>query len=67
MEGSAFAPNAPPPADMPQANRLSRLNENVLSPNRFEQFTVEDDTKESANIGKYDDNSNNNSTRTTTK
>ena len=56
MEGSAFAPN-----------RLSRLNENVLSPNRLEQFTMEDDTKESANVGKYNDNSNNNFTRTTTK
>ena len=33
-------------------NRLSRLNENVLSPNRFEQLTVEDDVKESANVKK---------------
>ena len=46
---------------------LSRLNENVLSPNRFEQLIVEDDAKESANVEKYDDNSNNNPTRTTTK
>ena len=46
---------------------LSRLNENVLSPDRFEQLTVEDDAKESANVEKYDDNSNNNPTRTTTK
>ena len=48
-------------------NCLSQLNENVLSPNRFEQLTVEDDAKETVNIEKYDDNSNNNSTRTTTK
>ena len=48
-------------------NCLSQLNENVLSPNRFEQLTVEDDAKESVNIEKYDDNSNNNSTRTTIK
>ena len=48
-------------------NPLSRLNENVLSPNRFEQLAVEDDAKESANVEKYDDNSNNNPTRTTTK
>ena len=46
---------------------LSRLNENVLSPDRFEQLTVEDDAKESANVEKYDDNSNNNPTRMTTK
>ena len=46
---------------------LSRLNEDVLSPNRFEQLTVEDDAKESANVEKYDDNSNNNPTRMTTK
>ena len=46
---------------------LRRLNENVLSPNRFEQLTVEDDAKGSANVEKYDDNSNNNPTRTTTK
>ena len=48
-------------------NRLSRLNENILSPNRFEQLIVEDDAKESVNIEKYDDNSNNNPTKTTTK
>ena len=46
---------------------LSRLNENVLSPNRFEQLIVEDDAKESANVEKYNDNSNNNPTRKTTK
>ena len=46
---------------------LSRLNEDVLSPNRFEQLTVEGDAKESANVEKYDDNSNNNPTRMTTK
>ena len=46
---------------------LSRLNEDVLSPNRFEQLTVEDDAKESANVEKYDGNSNNNPTRMTTK
>ena len=48
-------------------NRLSRLNKNVLSPNIFEQLTVEDDAKESVNEEKYDGNSNNNPTRTTTK
>ena len=48
-------------------NRLSRLNGNVLSSNRFEQLTVEDDAKESENVEKYDDNSSNNPTRTTTK
>ena len=48
-------------------NRLSRLNKNVLSPNIFEQLTVEDDAKESVNVEKYDGNSNNNPTRTTTK
>ena len=47
--------------------RLSRLNENVLSPNRFEQLTVECNAKESANVEKYNDNSNNKPTRTTTK
>ena len=48
-------------------NRLSRLNENVLSPNRFEQLTVKDDAKESANVEKHDDISNNNPTKMTTK
>ena len=48
-------------------NRFSRLNENVLSPNRFEQLTVEDDAKESANVEKHDDISNNNPTKMTTK
>ena len=46
---------------------LSWLNENVISPNRFEQLTVEGDAKESANVEKYDDNSNNNPTRRITK
>ena len=36
------------------ANRLSRLNENVLSPNTSEQLTLEDDAKESAYVEKYD-------------
>ena len=47
--------------------RLSRLNEKVLSLNRFEQLTVEDDPAESANVEIYDDNSNNNPARMTTK
>ena len=34
-------------------NRLSRLNENALSRNRFEQLTVQDDAKESVNVEKY--------------
>ena len=43
-------------------NRLSRLNENVLSPNRFEQLTLEDNAKESPNVEKYDHKSTNNPT-----
>ena len=35
---------------------LSRLNETVLSPTRFEQLTAEEDVKESANVEQYDDN-----------
>ena len=46
---------------------LSKLNENVLSPNIFQQLTVEDDVKESANEEQNGNNSNNNPTRTTSK
>lgn len=45
-------------------NRLNRLNENVLSPNKFEQVTLEDNVKEIINIEQYDNNSNNNPTKT---
>lgn len=48
-------------------NRLNRLNENVLSPNKFEQVTLEDNVKEIINIEQYDNNSNNNPTRPATK
>ena len=48
-------------------NRLSRLNQNVLSPNKFEQLRVEDNVQETTNVEKYDDSPNNNPTRTTTK
>ena len=48
-------------------NRLSQLNKNVLSPNKFEQLTVEDDVKETYNVEQYEDNPNNNHTKTTTK
>ena len=48
-------------------SRSSQLNEIVLSPNRFEQLTVKDDVQETANVEQYDDNPNNNPTRTTTK
>lgn len=44
-------------------NRLNRLNENVLSPNKFEQVTLEDNVKEIINIEQYDNNSNNNPTK----
>ena len=43
-------------------NRLSRLNESVLFPNRFEQLSLEDNAKESPNVEKYDHKSNNNPT-----
>ena len=48
-------------------NCLSQLNENVLSPNRFKQLTMEYDVKEITNVEQYDDRPNNNPTRTTTK
>ena len=39
----------------------------MLSLNRFEQLTVQDDVKETANVEQYDENSNNNPTRMATK
>ena len=48
-------------------NRLSRLNQNVLSSNKFEQLRVEDNVQETTNVEQYDDSPNNNPTRTTTK
>lgn len=39
----------------------------TLSPNKFEQVTLEDNVKEIINIEQYDNNSNNNPTRPATK